>query len=280
MLHSSMKTLPAALAAVFLLLAYPLHAAPAGDVKAELHALVDQIQTKLKDGKRDEKDFTAELKQFDDILAEHKGEKTEDVAQVLFMKAMLYLQVLDDTDKGAGEIKRLKQDFPDTQQGKAADATLAQIAQMAVKSKLRKSLVEGSIFPDFSEKDLDGKPLSISGFKGKIVLVDFWATWCPPCRASLPGVIAAYQKFHDKGFEIAGISLDADKQQLADFLKEQKMTWPQYFDGLKWENKLAVKYGVESIPSSYLLDKNGIILAKDLTGDDLDAALTKALGAN
>jgi thiol-disulfide isomerase/thioredoxin len=98
--------------------------------------------------------------------------------------------------------------------------------------KLQAGLKPGVVFPDFNEKDLAGEPLSIAKFKGKVVLVDFWATWCGPCRGELPNVLAAYKKYHDKGFEIIGISLDRDENALKSFIKENGMVWPQYFDGL------------------------------------------------
>ena len=110
-----------------------------------------------------------------------------------------------------------------------------------------------------------------------MVLVDFWATWCGPCVDELPNVLAAYKKYHGQGFEIVGISLDEDQAKLTSFLKEQGMTWAQFFDGKGWENKLAVKYGVESIPATFLLDGEGTIIAKNLRGPALDAELARRL---
>lgn len=138
-------------------------------------------------------------------------------------------------------------------------------------------LAAGASFPDFNEKDLDGKPLSVANYKGKIVLIDFWATWCGPCVHEMPNVLKTYEKYHDKGFEIIGISLDKDKEKLVAFLKSNNVQWPQYFDGNGWQNKLAVQYGVHSIPSTYLLDREGKIIAKKLRGEALDAAVGKAL---
>jgi thiol-disulfide isomerase/thioredoxin len=99
---------------------------------------------------------------------------------------------------------------------------------------------------------------------GKVVLVDFWATWCGPCVAELPNVKKAYQDLHAKGFEIVGISLDRDKERLTKFLAENEMTWPQYFDGLQWQNKISTQYGINSIPSMWLVDKKGIL--RDMNG--------------
>ena len=235
----------------------------------EFGNLFAKVQTKLKEGKKMEKDFEPELKEFDALLAKHKNEKTDDVANILYMKAGLYLEVLHDTDKGIELLKQLKREFSETKPAQQAAGTLDKL-----------SLVVGAQFPDFNEKDLNGKPISVSGLKGKVVLVDFWATWCPPCRAELPNVIKTYEKHHGKGFEIIGISLDQDKSKLTSFTKDRDMTWQQYFDGQGWGNKLAQKYGVNSIPATYLLDTSGKIIGSNLRGEDLEAAVSKALAKN
>ena len=242
------------------------------DTAAELKSLITKIQTKLRQNEKTEAALAPELKEFDDLLAEHKGEKTDDVAQILYMKAMLYQQVIKDAPKGDALMEQLQRDFPDSKPVKV-------IKQQAESKKLRDALVEGAKFPDFDEKDLAGKPLSIARFKGKVVLLDFWATWCGPCRNELPNVLKTYEKHHADGFEISGISLDRDqdREKLDGFIKEKKMTWPQFFDGKYWQNKLATKYGVNSIPATYLLDGEGTIIGKDLRGEDLEQAVAKAL---
>jgi peroxiredoxin len=174
-------------------------------------------------------------------------------------------------------IKQLKTDFPDSKPAQNADKILESVKKQEEAKKVQAMLAEGSKFPDFSEKDTAGKPLSIANYKGKVVLLDFWATWCPPCRAELPNVIKTYNAYHSKGFEIIGLSLDKDSAKLASFTKEQNMTWAQYFDGLMWQNKLAGKYGITSIPATFLLDGQGIIIGKDLRGEELDKAVAKAL---
>lgn len=252
-------------------------AAEGGDAKAELQELIGKVNTKLKDEKRSEADLAPELKEFDALLAKHKGEKTDDVAQILFMKAMLYLQVFDNEEKGVPLLKQLKESFPDTKQAKSVDQVLASIESQAASKKIQRSLVEGAKFPDFDEKDLNGKPLSVAQFKGKVVLIDFWATWCGPCITELPNVKKAYEQHHSKGFEIIGISLDSDKAKLTSFIEKEHMTWPQYFDGLGWKSKLGQKYGVNSIPATYLLDKEGKIVAKGLRGDALEKEVAKLL---
>lgn len=247
-------------------------------MQTKLHELVLQVQTKIKAGKNTEADLQDELKSLDALLASEKGAKTDDAALVLFLKAQLYLEVIKNTDKGTALIKQLKTDYPDTRYGKNADKILENIAKQAAARKIQDSLEIGSAFPDFSETDLNGKPLSVASRKGKVVLVDFWATWCGPCRAELPNVIQTYQKHHDQGFEIIGVSLDSDRDKLDGFLKQEDgMTWPQYYDGLGWGNKLAGKYGVEAIPFALLIGPDGKIIGKDLRGDELEDAVAKAL---
>jgi peroxiredoxin len=252
-------------------------AAEKGNATADLKAVVSQIQAKLKEGKNTEADLSEQIKQFDVLLERHKGEKTDDVAQILFMKATLYVQVLDQTDKGVAMLQQLKTDFPETRQGQQVDRMIASIQQQEEGKKIQRALAPGAAFPEFTEKELDGKPLSIGGYKGKVVLVDFWATWCGPCIAELPNVLSAYKKHHANGFEIIGISLDSDEKTLRDFIQKHNMPWPQFFDGKGWGNKLAKQYGVNSIPATYLLDAEGKIIAKGLRGPALEQAVAKAL---
>ncbi len=263
------KILAVITATSLLLLSQGTSAAQTNGFKADFNSLIGKIQTKIKDNKKTEKDLAAELKEFDTLLAKHKGEKADDLANVLMMKATLYLEVLDNGAKGAEVLNQIKRDYPDTKVAKGADKMLEQ-------AKAEAGLKEGSQFPDFNEKDLNGKPLSVANHKGKVVLVDFWATWCPPCRAELPNVIKTYQKYHGKGFEIISISLDREKEKLVNFVKDRDkdMAWSQYFDG---EGKLATKYGVNSIPMTYLLDGTGKIIGKGLRGEELEAAVEKAL---
>ena len=249
----------------------------AKDTKAQLRDLVAKIQAQLQAGKKSEADLAPFLKEFDTLLAEHKGEKTDDVAQILLMKAMLYVQVMDNADKGVELVKQLKQDYPETAPGKQADTILASIEKQAAAKKIQAALAVGTVFPDFNEKDLAGKPLSVANYKGKVVLVDFWATWCGPCVGELPNVLKTYEKYHAKGFEIIGISLDDSKDALDKFIKDKGVSWVQFFDGKGWGNKLAAQYGVNSIPATYLLDGQGKILAKNLRGEALETEVAKQL---
>jgi peroxiredoxin len=262
---------------IFLLLNLHARAAETNDDSGEIKALVAAVQVKIQAGERSETNFSDELKQFDVLTAKHKNEKTDAAAEIPYMKAMLYIEVFADKDKGAAMIEQIKKDYPDTKYGQHADAILASIAKQEASKKIQSNFIVGSKFPDFDEKDVAGKPLSIANYKGKVVLVDFWATWCGPCVGELPNVLKTYAAHHAQGFEIIGVSLDEDQPKLENFIKENNVTWQQFFDGKGWGNKLAVKYGIESIPSTFLLDGSGNIIGKDLRGEELEAAVTKAL---
>ena len=127
--------------------------------------------------------------------------------------------------------------------------------------------------------DTDGKAINLAEYKDKVVLLDFWATWCGPCVAEMPNVIAAYEKYHDKGFEIVGISLDEDRAAFDTFIADKKMTWRQHYDGNGWKNEVAVAYGVQSIPATYLIGRDGKVLAMNLRGEELLARLEKLFAA-
>jgi len=139
---------------------------------------------------------------------------------------------------------------------------------------------EGLVFPEFPDwtKDMDGKDLRIADYRGKILLVDFWAEWCGPCRKEAPSLVKAYQKYHDKGFEVIGISFDKSKEKMLAFTKDQKMPWRQYFDGLGWDNKVGKVYGIGAIPAMYLLDKEGKVITNDARGSRLHEILEEQLG--
>lgn len=140
-----------------------------------------------------------------------------------------------------------------------------------------KQLAIGGDPISFNVKDLKGKSLSIEKFKGKVVLLDFWATWCKPCIAEMPNVKRLYKQYQKEGFEIIGISLDHQKASLESYIKRNDIQWPQFFDGAAWNNEIAQKYKVRSIPATYLLDRNGKIRYKSVRGSQLAQAVEQLI---
>lgn len=142
----------------------------------------------------------------------------------------------------------------------------------------------GNKAPEIMMASPKGNVITLSSFKGKMVLVDFWASWCGPCRAENPAVVEAYNKYHasdfknGKGFEILSVSLDQNAAAWVKAIEKDQLVWPHHVSDLQgWANAAAVRYGVNSIPTNVLVDGNGIIVAKSLRGSDLDKELDSQL---
>ena len=137
----------------------------------------------------------------------------------------------------------------------------------------------GAMFTDFTMNDMQGTPRKLSDYvgKGDYVLVDFWASWCGPCRAEMPNVVSLYEKYHKKGLEIVGISFDEDETTWKNAVKTMNMTWPQASELRSWDNIMTQKYGVTSIPYTILIDSNGTIIGQQLRGEELENTVKQYL---
>lgn len=136
----------------------------------------------------------------------------------------------------------------------------------------------GSQAIEFSQSDAEGKQVSLNSYRGKYVLVDFWASWCRPCREENPNVVKTYNKFKDKNFTVLGVSLDNNRQPWLKAIKADNLAWTQVSDLKGWNNEAAAKYKVQSIPQNFLIDPSGKIVAKDLRGEELEITLCQLIG--
>lgn len=152
------------------------------------------------------------------------------------------------------------------------------VAALQKKIKKTSQTMEGGEAPDFTQDTPEGEPLALSSLRGKVILVDFWASWCGPCRRENPNVVNVYNAYKDKGFDVLSVSLDSDKGRWLSAIEKDKLTWKHVSDLKGWGNEAAKMYGVSSIPATFLLDKEGKIIGRNLRGPALEAKLKEVFG--
>lgn len=161
-----------------------------------------------------------------------------------------------------------------------AIAALPQIKSLKERVAVMKSVAVGQKAPDFTMNDVDGKAVALSSKIGsKLLLIDFWAAWCGPCRQENPNVVKVYKEFNKKGFDVFGVSLDQKKEDWIKAIADDKLTWTHVSDLQYWSNAAAKMYAVNAIPANFLLDEKGIIIGRNLRGEALYNKVKELLGA-
>jgi thiol-disulfide isomerase/thioredoxin len=135
----------------------------------------------------------------------------------------------------------------------------------------------GQVAPEITAKDADGKDVKLSSLKGKVVLVNFTATWCGPCKKELPDLIALRQKYYDQGFEVISVFLDSDRTAVERHLKENGISWLYAFDGKGWDNQVAREWGISGVPTNPIIDKTGVVVKANVRGNEIEPAVAKYL---
>ena len=254
----------------------------AGDFAPELAAVTAQLKAKFDAGKTSRTDLAENLAAINGLIMKHlKDGNREQLARLYLLDAHIYADGLKRPARARAIWVQVVRDFPGTLAAQGAAISIARLDAQAAADpgpNVPVGLEVGERFPDFNETDIAEQPLSVAAHRGRVTMIDFWATWCAPCRAEMPNVIATYNQYSAQGFDIIGVSLDDNLSAVTPFTQAQGMTWPQYCDGQGWDNKLAKKYGVQSIPMDYLLDRHGIIICKELRGEELGQAVAKAVG--
>ena len=245
------------------------------DEVADITKKIEEVEAKLEDESLTDTQREAINEQVESLMSDYNAihervieANITNLVGVNILKSFYYEM---DTEKLVAALNQIPAELAE------GDTRLERIKEAAQK---RLATAPGQKFTDFAMKTPDGKDINLSDYvgKGQIVLVDFWASWCGPCRVEMPNVKEAYAKFKDKGFEIVGVSLDRNEADWKKGIEDLGITWPQMSDVKYWDCEGAQLYGVQAIPATVLIDKDGTILKRNLRGAEIAKELEKLLG--
>ena len=238
----------------------------------KIQALMEEYQSAAGEKANDEA-FLEEIESRYDVLQKELHSdylsfiKNNPNSYVSLMIIQELLQQAEDPSEYSAMLKKLHPEIQNSEEGIALTNHIEALKITAI----------GSVAPNFTQNDPNDKPISLSDFKGKYLLIDFWASWCGPCRKENPNVVKAYHKYKNENFDILGVSLDnpGNKEAWLNAIAKDQLTWAQVSDLNGWKNAVAVQYSIFSIPQNLLLNPDGVIIAKNLKGKELSAKLAE-----
>lgn len=251
---------------------------PENDAQKQLQAQIRELRSGMDK-------LIADMRSGDEKLAKQAEDKYEEIERRITKAVVDYILAHTDQQTAAKNLFDFRYYIGEDEQNEIiakADSTFKAvpgISSLIDHLNVLKKVAVGQKFTDFEMPDAKGEMHKLSEYvgNGKVVLIDFWASWCPPCRAEMPNLVKAYKTYKNKGFDIIGISLDSKADAWAKGVKDLNITWPQLSDLKGWKNGGAALYGVNSIPHTILVGKDGTILAKNLHGQELEDKIKEVL---
>ncbi|MFS4491785.1 DUF4369 domain-containing protein [Maribacter sp. 2308TA10-17] len=238
------------------------------------------IQNDMQSANGDEAKMSALREEMQDFQQEYKSFERDFIdanPNALISVLLLDKGIATRTIK-AEEVQGIYDTFtPEIKESSAAKKIAEQLEALKVKAEKGKATEIGAIAPTFTAPGVDGEQLALKDMMGKVTLVDFWAAWCRPCRAENPNVVAVYQKYHDKGLNVVGVSLDRKAEDWKKAIQDDGLTWNHVSHIQYFNDPIAKMYNVDAIPAAFLLDENGVIVAKNLRGPALEAKVAELL---